>query len=112
MITTTITFHTKHVRVKMPFNEARTQAHLADNVDDFSELKTSSKLPFSGFSKFTHHNPWYDGLRMCENSEFEELNTGLLLSAKGQHLLCLHHLCIPGRSNWNPGQRLLLVTRT
>lgn len=99
--------------VNNPFNwGANPNRHFANNVDAFYELKPAPKLPLSRFSKFPHHNPWSDGLRFCESTEFRELNTGLLLSAKGQHVLCLHHLCIPGRSNWNPGQRLLLVTRT
>lgn len=52
----------------------------------------------------------------CKSGEFHDQNTGLFLTAKGQHLsLSAHHLSllyIPGRSNWNPGQRLHLVTRT
>lgn len=99
--------------VNNPFNlGANPSRHFANNVDAFYQLKPAPKLPLSRFSKFPHHNPWSDGVRFCESTEFRELNTGLLFSAKGQHVLCLHHLCIPGRSNWNPGQRLLLVTRT
>lgn len=61
-------------------------------------------------------NPGLMVFNFCKSGEFHDQNTGLFLTAKGQHLsLSAHHLSllyIPGRSNWNPGQRLHLVTRT
>lgn len=103
--------HQTHVRANNLFNKALKPTTSISRTT-WIKLKTAPNLPLSRLSEFPHHNPWSDGLRFWESTEFEELNTGLLFSAKGQHVLCLHHLCIPGRSNWNPGQRLLLVTRT